>query len=381
MKMLDVYPVYDIQPERGEGCFIFDDKGHRYLDFYGGHAVISIGHSHPHYITRISAQLSDLGFYSNSIKIPIQEVYARKLGELSGYPDYGLFLCNSGAEAIENAIKIAAFNYPGKRIVALQGGFHGRTSMSVSCTDNDRIQTKFDQSGVVDRISINDMRALEQTMGDDVCAVIFEGIQGIAGIHVLQTEFLQRARILCDQFNACLILDEVQSGFGRSGRFFAHQGQGVQADVITMAKGMGNGFPVGGVLAKPGLDIWRGMLGSTFGGNHLACAAGLAVLEVIENEDLIHNAQQQGDYLIQQLLEMAGIKEVRGKGLMVGLECNEPVADLRKELLYDHHIFTGGSSNPNVLRLLPPLSIGQAEIDSLIQALQNVLSTKPHLVK
>ncbi len=373
MKPIDVYPVYDIEPVRGEGAYVWDAQGNKYLDFYGGHAVISIGHTHPHYVQRISEQLQNIGFYSNSVKMPIQEEYAEKLGAMSGYDDYHLFLCNSGAEAMENAIKVAAFNSPGKRIIVFDKGFHGRTSMAVSCTDNDRIRTQFDNVTQITRIPLNDLASLRETFDEDVCAVIVEGILGIGGIQVPTPEFLATIRELCDEHKAIMILDEVQSGFGRSGRFFAHQWSEVRPDVIATAKGMGNGFPIGGVLVHPKLEAWRGMLGSTFGGNHLACAAGLAVLEVMEREALLDNALAREQELRKELLGVEQISEVRGHGLMLGLVFDFPVADLRKSLVFDQHIFTGSSSQPNVLRLLPPLTIGSEDVQRFIGGLKAAL--------
>ncbi len=374
MKPIDVYPVYDIEPVRGEGAYVWDAHGNQYLDFYGGHAVISIGHTHPHYVQRISDQLQNIGFYSNSVKMPIQEEYAEKLGAMSGYEDYHLFLCNSGAEAMENAIKVAAFNSPGKRIIVFDQGFHGRTSMAVSCTDNDRIRTQFDNVTQITRIPLNDLTLLQETFDENVCAVIVEGILGIGGIQVPTPEFLATIRQLCDEHKAIMILDEVQSGYGRSGRFFAHQWSEVRPDVIATAKGMGNGFPIGGVLVHPKLQAWKGMLGSTFGGNHLACAAGLAVLEVMEREALLDNALAREQELRKELLNVDQISEVRGHGLMLGLVFDFPVADLRKSLVFDQHIFTGSSSQPNVLRLLPPLTIGSEDIQRFISGLKAALT-------
>lgn len=376
MNPIDVYPVYDIAPVRAEGAYVWDDQGTKYLDFYGGHAVISIGHTHPHYVKRIKDQLDQLGFYSNSIKMPIQEALANKLGELSGYPDYDVFFCNSGTEATENAIKVAAFSQPEKsRIIVFEKGFHGRTSMAVSCTDNNKIRTQFDNQQDIIRLPLNDIDALEAHFNDQVCAVMVEGIMGIGGIHAPNQAFLLAIRNLCDKHGAVLILDEIQSGYGRSGAFFAHQLQNVKADVITMAKGMGNGFPIGGVLVSPEMTRWKGMLGSTFGGNHLACAAGLAVLEVLEKEDLLSNARDRGSYLIQELSKVDQVKEIRGAGLMLGLVMDQPVAELRKALVFDHHVFTGSASEPNVLRLLPPLSITDQQVDQFLEAFHKILAS------
>ena len=375
MNPIDVYPVYDITPVKAEGAYVWDDKGTKYLDFYGGHAVISIGHTHPHYVQRIGDQLSKLGFYSNSVKMPIQVELAGKLGELSGYVDYEVFFCNSGAEATENAIKVAAFSQPEKqKIIVFEKGFHGRTSMAVSCTDNKKVRTQFDNHADIIRIPLNDVTSLQANFSDQVCAVMVEGMLGIGGIHVPEKGFLQAIRTLCDEYGAIMILDEIQSGYGRSGAFFAHQLQGVKADVITMAKGMGNGFPIGGVLVSPEMTRWKGMLGSTFGGNHLACAAGLAVLEVMEKEDLLANAQEKGKYLMKELSGIEQVQQIRGAGLMLGLVMDEPVADLRRSLVFEHQVFTGSSSEPNVLRLLPPLSIDDHACDQFLEAFQNVLA-------
>lgn len=374
MNPIAVYPVYEITPVRGEGAYVWDDQGKQYLDFYGGHAVISIGHTHPHYVKRINEQLGQLGFYSNSIKIPIQEALAQKLGEHSGYEDYDVFFCNSGAEATENAIKVAGFSQPEKsKIIVFEKGFHGRTSMAVSCTDNQKVQTQFDNHKDIIRLPLNDESALKAQFTDEVCAVMVEGMLGIGGIHVPTKAFLATIRALCDQHAATLILDEIQSGYGRTGAFFAHQLQGVKADVVTMAKGMGNGFPIGGMLVSPGMTRWKGMLGSTFGGNHLACAAGLAVLEVIESEGLLENARTQGKHLMEGLATIDQVKSVRGSGLMLGLVMDHPVADLRKSLVFDHQVFTGSSSEPNVLRLLPPLTIVEQEVDQFLNALNKAL--------
>lgn len=375
MNPIDVYPVYDIAPVKAEGAYVWDNQGTKYLDFYGGHAVISIGHTHPHYVKRISDQLGKLGFYSNSIKMPIQEELAEKLGKLSGYNDYDVFFCNSGAEATENAIKVAAFSRPEKsKIIVFEKAFHGRTSMAVSLTDNKKVQTQFDNHEDIIRLPLNNLEALKANFSDQVCAVMVEGMLGIGGIHVPSKEFLQTIRSLCDEHGAIMILDEIQSGYGRSGAFFAHQLQEVKADVITMAKGMGNGFPIGGVLVSPEMTRWKGMLGSTFGGNHLACAAGLAVLEVIEQEELLSNARQQGEYLKQELSKIDQVKEIRGAGLMLGLVMDQPVAEMRKALVFDHQVFTGSSSEPNVLRLLPPLSIDNHACDQFLNAFQKVVT-------
>lgn len=381
MKPLDVYPVYDIEPVRGKGTYVWDKTGTRYLDFYGGHAVISIGHSHPHYVERINEQLGKIGFYSNSVKMPIQEECASLLGKVAGHESYDLFFCNSGAEATENAIKVAAFNNPGNKIIVFEKGFHGRTSMAVSCTDNAKIRTQFDNKESIVTLPLNDVAQLEAHFDDQICAVMVEGIQGIGGIHVPTNEFLSAIRRLCDQHNAVFIMDEIQSGFGRSGHFFAHQRSGVSADVITMAKGMGNGFPVGGILVKSGLEHWKGMLGSTFGGNHLACAATLAVLEVMETEALIANAASMGQWLKEKLAAFDEIKEIRGEGLMLGLVFDEPIADLRKQLVFEHHVFTGSASDPKVLRLLPPLSVSAEEAQEFTEKFEIALKTQKQVAQ
>lgn len=375
MNLFQVYPLFDVEPVKAKGHYVYDADGSKYLDFYGGHAVISIGHAHPHYVDRVNAQLNEIGFYSNSVPIGIQEELANKLGKLSGYKDWSLFLCNSGAEANENALKVASAYNQRKKILAFKGGFHGRTSLAVAVTDNPKIVFPVNEGAEVLRYEFEDFDGVEAALKkEDVSSVIIEGIQGVGGIVAPSAEFLKHLRNLCDQTDTVLILDEVQSGFGRTGKFFAHQLFGVEPDIITMAKGMGNGFPVAGVLIHPKFEASFGMLGTTFGGNHLACAASLAVLEVLEQEELLKNAQKVGSYLADQLNEIPKVKEVRAFGLMIGVEFDQPVADWRKELLYEHHIFTGSSSNKNVLRLLPPLGITQEECDVLVEALRKVIS-------
>jgi len=376
MELFDVYPLFDIAPIKGEGIYLWDDKGNRYMDLYGGHAVISIGHSHPHYVQMLTKQLSQLGFYSNSVKIPQQQELADKLGALSGYNDYHLFLCNSGAEANENALKLASFKNGRKKIIAFSNAFHGRTSLAVATTDNMSLKALVNAHEDIVFLPLNDGDAVIAAMDDTVCAVIIEGIQGVGGVNIPDAGFLQLLRSLCDQYNASLILDEVQSGYGRSGYFFAHQYAGIKADLITVAKGMGNGFPVGGVLISPDFEAKHGMLGTTFGGNYLACAAAIAVLDVIEQEDLIRNAQLLGNYFVQQLQMIDGIKEVRGMGLMVGIELHENCAPVRTALLKEHRMFTGNSSNKNTLRMLPPLTITKAEIDMFLEAFVATLKTQ-----
>jgi len=374
MNLFEVYPLFDVEPVKAKGNYVFDADGTKYLDFYGGHAVISIGHAHPHYVDRINAQLNDIGFYSNSVPIGIQQELAKKLTKLSGYKDWKLFLCNSGAEANENALKVASAHNKRKKILAFNGAFHGRTSLAVSVTDNPNIVFPVNEGAEVLRFKFEDFGGVESALKkEEVSSVIIEGIQGVGGIVAPSPEFLKHLRALCDETNTVLILDEIQSGFGRTGKFFAHQLFGIEPDIITMAKGMGNGFPVGGVLIHPKFKASFGMLGTTFGGNHLACAASLAVLEVIEQQQLIKNAHEVGKYLAEHLKNLPKVKEVRSFGLMTGVEFDQPVAEWRKTLLYEHHIFTGSSSNKNVLRLLPPLSITKEECDLLIQALKETL--------
>jgi len=369
MNLFNVYPLVDITPVRALGATLWDDKGQQYLDFYGGHAVISIGHSHPHYVQRLSEQLQNIGFYSNSVQIPIQRELAAKLGEVSGYPDYALFLCNSGAEANENALKLASFHTGKTRVLAFRGAFHGRTSGAVAATDNPKIVAPFNAGHAVSFLDY-DLGAVEQALqAGDVCAAIIEPIQGVGGIIMPTDDFLRGLAALCQQYGALLIADEVQCGYGRSGKFFAHQWAGIQPDVISVAKGMGNGFPIGGILIAPHLKASYGLLGTTFGGNHLACAAALAVLEVIEQEHLVEHARTLGDYLRTELLAHAGAEEIRGRGLMIGVKYDFPVKEVRDKLLTEHHIFVGNASDPTVLRLLPPLNITKAEVDVFLQAL------------
>ncbi|MEL6557372.1 MAG: aminotransferase class III-fold pyridoxal phosphate-dependent enzyme [Bacteroidota bacterium] len=371
MDNFNVYPLFDVAPVKAAGSYVYNQEGTEFLDFYGGHAVISIGHGHPHYLDKLSKQASSIGFYSNSIVNPLQKAYAKKLGEMSGYEDYQLFLVNSGAEAIENAIKLAAFHNQRKKILVFEKGFHGRTSMAVQATDNPNIQTSLDNNDRIIRIPLNDTEQLSEVLNDEISCVIVEGIQGVGGINVPSSDFLSLLREKCDACGALLILDEIQSGFGRTGKFFAHQHSGIKPDLITVAKGMGNGFPIGGVLINPKIEPRFGMLGTTFGGNHLACAAGLAVLEVIEKENLIENAFEKGEILRSELESIDQIKEVRGNGLMLAADFDYPIKSLRKDLVYQQHLFTGASSNPHTLRLLPPLSITEKEIDLFIQKLKD----------
>lgn len=374
MKLFDVYPLFDIVPVSAKGCFITDDKGIEYLDLYGGHAVISVGHTHPDYVKKISDQLSQIGFYSNSVRNPMQEELALKLGELSGYPDYSLFLCNSGAEANENALKLASFHTGKGRIISFEKSFHGRTSAAVAVTDNPKIIAPLNDTVKRTLLPLNDVARLEQALQlGDVAAVIVEGIQGIGGCRVPETAFLIAASQLCRKFGALLILDEIQSGYGRSGKFFAHQYADIRPDIISVAKGMGNGFPIGGILISPELKPWSGMLGTTFGGNYLACAAGIAVLDIMKREHLVQNAQEVGNYLFSKLSVIPQIKELRGKGLMIGIEFDFPIAPIRKQLLFEEKIFTGVTGT-NVIRILPPLTLTKAQCDLFISALVKVLN-------
>lgn len=367
MKSFDVYPLFPIEPVKAKGSWLWDDKGVKYLDLYGGHAVISIGHGHPHYVKVIEDQLSRISFYSNSVQNPLQERLAAKLGEVSGYPDYSLFMVNSGAEANENAMKLASFVTGRKKIVAFKKAFHGRTSGAVAATDNPRIVAPFNAGHSITFIAMNDIAALS-SIDNETAAVIIEGIQGVGGIQFPSDSYLVKLEARCKEVGALLILDEVQSGYGRTGKFFAHQFSGIKPDLITVAKGMGNGFPVGGLLVNPAIKGVHGMLGTTFGGNHLACAASLAVLEVIENENLMKNAQVLGDYWMKELKSFPSVTDVRGRGLMIGFDLPESLASLRKDLLFKHHIFTG-EAKPNTIRLLPSLAMKQEEATSLIEAL------------
>lgn len=373
MKLFDVYPLFDVTPVAAKGCYITDEKGNEYLDLYGGHAVISVGHSHPQYVKCISDQLGKIGFYSNSVKNPMQEEFAEKLGELSGYHDYTLFLCNSGAEANENALKLASFHTGKSRIVHFDKSFHGRTSAAVAVTDNPKIVSPLNNTVERTALSLNDVAALETALQKgDVAAVIVEGIQGIGGCRVPEDSFMQAAERLCRKYGAVLILDEIQSGYGRSGKFFAHQYAGIKPDVISIAKGMGNGYPIGGILISPEFKPWFGMLGTTFGGNYLACAAGIAVLDIMKAENLVENAFEVGNYLLSQVSEISGIKEIRGRGLMIGLEFDFPITDIRKKLLFEEKIFTG-VTGANTIRILPPLTLTKEQVDHFIIALKKVL--------
>lgn len=369
MNLFDVYPLNDIEITKALGSTVWDANGQEYLDLYGGHAVISIGHTHPHYVKRLTDQLNKVGFYSNSVKIPLQVELAEKLGKVSGKTDFHLFLCNSGAEANENALKLASFYNGRKKIIAFKGAFHGRTSLAVACTDNPKIVAPVNETDNVVFLPFNDEAALKQAFadfGDEVSAVIIEGIQGVGGIKEASVNFLKLIRTLCDQHNAVYIADSVQCGYGRTGLFYSHDYAGVSADVYTMAKGMGNGFPVAGISIAPKFKPWHGMLGTTFGGNHLACAAALAVLEVMEQDNLMQNAAEVGGYLISELKKIEGIKEVRGRGLMIGIDLPEEVSYVKKNLLFKHHIFTG-EAKPNVIRLLPALNLNKEQADHFLE--------------
>ncbi len=370
MQLFDVYPLNDIEITKAAGSNVWDANGQQYLDLYGGHAVISIGHTNPHYVSRLSDQLNKVGFYSNSVKIPLQVQLAEKLGEVSGKKDFQLFLCNSGAEANENALKLASFYNGRKKVIAFTGAFHGRTSLAVAVTDNPKIVAPVNQTENVIFLPHNNEVALEETFkaqGSEISAVIIEGIQGVGGIKEASKSFLQKIRSLCDEYNAVYIADSVQCGYGRTGLFYSHDWAGVEADVYTMAKGMGNGFPVAGIAIAPKFKPWHGELGTTFGGNHLACAAALAVLEVMEKDNLMKNAEEVGDYLIAELKKFEQVKEVRGRGLMIGIELPEELAHVKKELLFKHFIFTG-EAKPNVIRLLPALNLTKAYADEFLEA-------------
>lgn len=374
MKLFDVYPLFDIEIVKGRGVHTYDAQGTEYLDLYGGHAVISVGHSHPHYVEALKAQAENLVFYSNSVINSLQQKLADKLGKISGYDDYQLFLINSGAEANENALKLASFHTGRKRVLAFGKAFHGRTSLAVEATDNPKIVAPVNVSGNITFVPFNDIEVVRMELAKgDVCAVIIEGIQGVGGVQIPHDTFLQELRKACDEAGTLLVLDEIQSGYGRSGKFFAHQYAGIRPDIITMAKGIGNGFPLAGMLISPAIKPVYGMLGTTFGGNHLACAAGIAVLEIFEKENLVENAREVGEYLMEQLRSFPQIKEVRGRGLMIGIEFEEPVKELRRKLLFEQHVFTGASGT-NVLRLLPPLVLTKADADEFLKRFKNVLS-------
>ncbi len=374
MKLFDVYPLYNVTPVKAKDCFVWEEKGDKYLDLYGGHGVISVGHSHPDYVAKLKNQLDNIGFYSNAIQNPLQVELAKKLGELSGYHDYNLFLCNSGAEANENALKLASFHTGKSRVISFKNSFHGRTSAAVAVTDNEKINAPINKQQVATFLPLNDIISVEKELKkDDVCAVIIEGIQGLGGLDEGTPEFLKSLELLCDKYGVILILDEIQSGYGRTGKFFAHQYHGIKPAIITIAKGMGNGFPIGGVLISPKIEASFGLLGTTFGGNHLACAAAISVLEIIEKENLIANAKSIGTYFEEQIKTISQVKLHKGKGLMAGIEFDFEVGELRKKLIYDYHVFTGGAMNKNLLRILPPLTIKTAHIDTFINALKEIL--------
>ena len=377
MKLFDVYPVNDVNIVRALGSYVWDAEGVEYLDMYGGHAVISIGHTHPHWIQKIEEQLEKIAFYSNSIKIPIQQRLADKLGEVSGKNDYQLFLCNSGAEANENALKLASFFNRRKKIISFSKAFHGRTSLAVAVTDNPAIVAPVNETDNVTFLPFNDEEVLQNYFnehGDKVCAVIVEGIQGVGGINIAAPSFLQLIRKLCDENGSVFIADSVQCGYGRSGKFFSHDFAGVDADIYSMAKGMGNGFPVAGISIAPHIKSKHFMLGSTFGGNHLACSAALAVLEVIDNENLMLNAEKTGNYLMEEIKKIEHLKNVRGKGLMIGFDVPTELKDLKKNLLQKHNVFTG-EAKPNVIRLLPSLALTKNDADKFLFALRDEVST------
>ena len=375
MKLFDVYPLFDVNIVKGEGCKVWDDKGQEYLDLYGGHAVISVGHSHPHYIKKVTEQLNRIGFYSNSVVNKLQVELAERLGKISGYDDYQLFLINSGAEANENALKLASFTNGRKRVLSCEKAFHGRTSLAVEVTNNPKIIAPINDNGHVTYLPLNDLPAWEAELSKgDVCAVILECIQGVGGIKLATKEFAQGLAAACKKYGTILICDEIQCGYGRSGKFFAHQWLDIRPDIITVAKGIANGFPMGGVLISPDFKPVYGQLGTTFGGNHLACAAALAVLDIYEEEGLVENARVVGDYLMEQLkmLNSPRIKDIRGRGLMIGIDLDCPHAEVRKPLIYEQHCFTG-CAGTNILRLLPPLCLTKADADDFIERLKKVL--------
>ncbi|MBQ8969065.1 MAG: aminotransferase class III-fold pyridoxal phosphate-dependent enzyme [Bacteroidaceae bacterium] len=376
MNLFDVYPLFDVNIVKGLGCKVWDDKGQEYLDLYGGHAVISVGHAHPHYVEAVSRQVAQLGFYSNSVKNELQQQLAERLGRICGYPDYQLFLINSGAEANENALKLASFHTGRTRILAAQKAFHGRTSLAVEATDNPKIIAPVNANGHVTYLPLNELPAWEEELAKgDVAAVILECIQGVGGIRMATDEFAQGLSAACKKYGTVLICDEIQCGYGRSGKFFAHQWLGIRPDLITVAKGIANGFPMGGVLISPDFQPVYGQLGTTFGGNHLGCAAALAVLDIMEQEQLVQNADEMGHYLISELrkMQLPHVTDVRGRGLMIGIELDIPQADVRRRLIYDEHIFTG-CSGTNLLRLLPPLCLTKADADEFLLKLRIVLN-------
>ncbi|MDE6859389.1 MAG: aminotransferase class III-fold pyridoxal phosphate-dependent enzyme [Duncaniella sp.] len=377
MKLFDVYPLYDIEPVKGKGCYVYDADGNEYLDLYGGHAVISIGHAHPRYVNAVAEQVARLGFYSNSVQNSLQQRLADRLGKSSGYDDYELFLCNSGAEANENAMKLASFQTSRPKVLAFDRAFHGRTSGAVAATDNPKIQAPFNSTSNAEFAPLNDINAVEEKLASgEFAAVIIEGIQGVAGIRMVEDEFLRRLREVTKKYGTLLILDEIQSGYGRTGKFFAHQYAGVRPDIITCAKGIANGFPMGAILIAPHIEAKMGMLGTTFGGNHLACAAAIAVLDVMADEKLVENAAEIGEYILTRLKEAAKIepkiKDVRGRGLMIGIEIEGSAPELRKRLLFEDKIFTGGAGEHTV-RLLPALCITKEHADRFLDTFMKFL--------
>jgi len=374
MKLFDVYPLFDIEIVSGKGCHVYDAEGTEYIDLYGGHAVISVGHSHPHYVEALKRQAEKLVFYSNSVHNSLQVKLAEKLGRLSGYDDYQLFLVNSGAEANENAMKLASFHTGKARVISFSKAFHGRTSLAVEATDNPKIVAPINANDRITFVPFGDIAAVEAELAKgDVAAVIIEGIQGVGGVNIPSVEFWKALRAACDKYDVVMIADEIQSGYGRSGKFFAHQYSGVRPDMITVAKGIANGFPMSGVLISPKFKPVYGMLGTTFGGNHLACAAAIAVLDIFEQENLVENARRVGEHLLEKLREIPGIKEVRGQGLMIGLEFDYPVKDLRRKLLFEQKVFTGASGT-NVIRLLPPLVLTEALADEFVERLKKAMA-------
>lgn len=374
MSLFNVYPIYSVTPVKASGCTVWDEKGDAYLDFYGGHGVISIGHSHPKYIKHVTEQINSIGFYSNSIINPVQEKLGNLLPQICGYHDYSLFLCNSGAEANENALKLASFHTGKSKVLAFKNSFHGRTSAAVAVTDNPKIIAPINAQQEVVFCELNDIESVKKEIAKGgVSSVIIEAIQGVGGLDEGSTEFFRELEKVCKNNKVVLILDEIQCGYGRSGKFFAHQYHGIKADIVSVAKGMGNGFPIGGILISPEFTSSFGLLGTTFGGNHLACAAALAVLEVMEDEEILNNVQKQYEYFIKKFSSLSQIKKIKGKGLMLGLEFDFEVADLRKKLIYEKKIFTGNSNNKNLLRVLPPLTISKNEIDMLYDSLQSCL--------
>ncbi len=374
-ELFNVYPLYDIEPVRAEGSYLWDADGTRYLDLYGGHAVISVGHTHPRYVQALTDQLRKISFYSNSVRIPQQQELADKLGALSDHPDYALFLCNSGAEANENALKLASFHNGRTKVIAFKKSFHGRTAGAVAATDNPAIVAPVNYSQHVTFLPYNDSEAAQTGITSETCAVIIEGIQGVGGIQVATDDFLQTLRRRCDETGAILILDGVQCGYGRSGKFFSHQFSGIEADIISMAKGMGNGFPIGGILISPKFKASYGLLGTTFGGNHLACTAAIAVLDIMRDEGLMENATRMGNYFMEGIRQIGGYKDLRGRGLMIGIEYDYPVDALRKALLFEHKQFTGVAGK-TIIRLLPSLAVGVDEADQFLDALQLSLNAK-----